>query len=105
VFRAADARSLVAPVTRRSVAPGPPLIPPDMKQCQAEKPNGQSFMTLGGGHKMVRCTAAPMWIATERKAGHDGRKGSMSLCDDCGAVMKEQLGPAACTFREIRRKS
>ena len=67
------------------------MIPIDKEMCQSEKPNGQSFMTLGGGHKMIRCKNTPTVIATETKAGSDGIKGSMTMCADCLKVANEQL--------------
>jgi hypothetical protein len=60
-----------------------PLIPPDPHQCQAEKPNGHSFMTLGGVPGLVRYTNVPSVIAAEVEADEYGRHGSMSLCGDC----------------------
>src|SRR3990170_2082902 len=72
------------------------LIPPDLKQCQAEKPNRNDFMTLGGPVGHVRCTNKPFYIATERKAP----KGSMSLCIDCQVVCEEQM-PGRVTYKEI----
>lgn len=67
------------------------MIPIDKERCQAEKPNGQSFMTLGGGHRMIRCENKPTVIATETQAGPDGLKGSMTLCDECLLVAQKQL--------------
>mgnify|MGYP000491692221 FL=1 len=67
------------------------MIPVDKDRCQAEKPNGESFMTIGGGHKMVRCSNKPTVIITETVAGKDGLFGSMSLCDDCLKVAEKQL--------------
>jgi len=78
------------------------LIPPDLKRCQAEKPNGQGPFTLGGGHKMIRCDAKPMVIATETKPGKDGAIGSMSLCGDCMVVMQKQLPRGFATFGPIK---
>jgi len=66
------------------------LIPPDKKRCQAEKPNGVNFMTLGGRREMVRCSNKPTVIITETKPGEDGQKGSMSLCPDCLIVFRDQ---------------
>ena len=63
----------------------------DKERCQAEKPNGANFMTLGGVPKMVRCENKPTVIVTETQAGSDGLKGSMCLCDDCLEVAKKQL--------------
>jgi len=59
------------------------LEPVDKERCQAEKSNGENFMTLGGGHKMIRCDNKPIVIATEAKPGVDGKKGAMSLCAGC----------------------
>lgn len=67
------------------------MIPPDLERCQAEKPNGESFMTLGGGHKMIRCDNKPTVIVTETQPGPDGKIGSMSLCTDCLKVAINQL--------------
>jgi hypothetical protein len=65
-----------------------PLIPPDPARCQAEIREG-SFMTLGP-RAFVRCTATPTVIVTEAVAGEDGQRGSMSLCDACLAMLKQQ---------------
>lgn len=80
------------------------LTPPDQKRCQAEKPNGVTFMTYGGRFEMVRCTNAPRWIATEIEIGKDGKRGGMSLCADCRAVLEMQM-PRYATFRPIRRQA
>jgi hypothetical protein len=78
------------------------LTPPDIQQCQAEKPNGNSFMTLGGATGRVRCTALPEVIVKETKKGEDGLRGSMSLCAECLEVAKKQLGET--TFKVTRIK-
>ena len=78
------------------------LVPPDKNRCQAEKPNGHSFMTLGGHPGRVRCEAAPTVIAKETKPGKDGKRGSMSLCDSCLAVMVKQCGGDSFTSKPIR---
>lgn len=67
------------------------MIPPDLGQCQAEKPDGNSFMTLGGRPGLVRCTNPPTHLVTETAPGDDGRMGSMTLCDNCLIVFKKQL--------------
>jgi hypothetical protein len=77
------------------------LTPPDLKRCQAEKPNGNTFMTLGGRPGRVRCDQLPIYIATENKAGADGQRGSMALCNDCSAVLIEQLGKDYATLTPI----
>lgn len=69
-----------------------PLTPPDPKRCQAEVPNGHSFMTLGGRPGRERCKKAPSCIIVEVAPGKDGRCGSMSLCDDCLEVFTKQVG-------------
>lgn len=78
-----------------------PLIPPDVNQCQAQKPNGNTFMTLGGRPGYVRCKEKPVVIVTENKPGRDGRKGSMSLCAACWRVMLKQLGGKFATAEPI----
>lgn len=77
------------------------LIPPDLGQCQAEKPNGHNFMTLGGRPGLERCTNTPDWIATEKQPGADGLVGSMSLCQECRDRMEVQLGADFCTFEPV----
>lgn len=79
----------------------PPLTPPDLKRCQAEKPNGHSFMTLGGVPGRVRCEDKPTVIVTEVVPGPDGRRGSMSLCHHCWAVALKQLGADSITAEPI----
>lgn len=82
--------------------PDESLIPADLTRCQAEKPNGESFMTLGGGHKMVRCENAPVWVAYETKPGPDGKRGSMSLCYPCRVVFEKQMPKGlGAIFEEI----
>jgi hypothetical protein len=78
-----------------------PLTPPDLQQCQAEKPNGNSFMTLGGRPGLERCTSKPTVIAEEALAGADGRHGSMSLCEECRKALIRQLGANYCSFTPI----
>jgi len=50
---------------------------------------------------LVRCRQIPTVVATERKPGDDGQCGSMSLCDECKAVAKKQLGPEFLNFEKI----
>lgn len=78
-----------------------PLTPPDLKRCQAEKPNGHSFMTLGGVPGRVRCEDKPTVIVTEVVPGPDGRRGSMSLCHHCWGVALKQLGAYSITAEPI----
>lgn len=59
------------------------LTTPDIGRCQAEIPNGEGPFTLGGGHKMIRCTAKPKVVLTEKEPGPDGKRGSMALCRKC----------------------
>ena len=77
------------------------LTPPDKKRCQAEKPNGYTFMTLGGVPGLERCKNKPDFICTENKPGEDGQRGSMSLCIGCASVMRKQLGRDFATIALI----
>jgi hypothetical protein len=77
-----------------------PLIPPDLERCQAEVPNDNSFMTLGGRPGHVQCPNRPIVIAYEVAPGEDGRIGSMSLCGRCMGVMQKQM-PGHCRFEGI----
>lgn len=74
------------------------LKPPDQKRCQADKPNGYTFMTLGGKPGLVRCPNKAKWIATENGTG---QRGSMSLCNECREVLIKQLGPNYATLKLI----
>lgn len=78
------------------------LSPPDPRQCQALKPNGENFMTFGGGHKMLQCKERPVWLATENHPGKDGMRGSMTLCDTCSETMKAQLGETFATLEPLK---
>jgi hypothetical protein len=64
------------------------LIPPDHEQCQAN-PNVLTWtpFSLGPMPAPVRCTARPVWLASEVVPGADGLCGSMSLCDSCANLM------------------
>lgn len=62
------------------------LIPVDRERCQAEV---RSFMTLGSGYN--RCGNKAKFIATEKKAGKDGQKGSMSLCEACRVEFEKRM--------------
>lgn len=66
------------------------LIPPDFNRCQAF-PNvaRHSPFTLGPMPKPVRCVSKPVWLAVETKAGEDGLKGSMTLCQSCAELLLE----------------
>ncbi|MAG67092.1 MAG: hypothetical protein CMK74_14680 [Pseudomonadales bacterium] len=75
--------------------------PPDLEQCQVEKPNGANFMTLGGVvGGMVRCTEKPTCIVHELKpqAG-ETQCGSMSMCTPCLLVFMQQVQPDASEYR------
>ena len=67
------------------------MIPVDKKRCQAYKPNGLNALTIGGVPKLIRCENIPTIVAIENKKGPDGKKGAMSLCNDCLEVAKKQL--------------
>ena len=67
------------------------MIPIDKDRCQTEKPNKVNHFTLGGEPKMIRCNNKPTVIATETKPNKDGIKGSMTMCDECLQVAKNQL--------------
>ena len=67
------------------------LTPPDTTRCQAEKPAGHTFMTLGGRPGgMVRCTVRPDVVIEENEPGRDGLRGAMSLCEHCLSVLRKQ---------------
>lgn len=85
------------------------LVPPDPKQCQANKltgcwPDAQHFMALGSG-EIEQCANKPCVIITEKKKNpKDGLVGSMSLCIDCWAEAIKQLGAETFTVKPIPEK-
>lgn len=81
------------------------LTPPDLERCQAEKPNGHSFMTLGGRPGRVRCDDKPTVIVTENEPGPDGQQGSMALCGHCLGVFQKQMPKDYATVSDIERKT
>ncbi len=89
---------MARPVKKKAAKP---LTPPDFDQCQAEKSNGVSFMTLVGRHEMVRCDRPPTVLIVENKPGADGRKGSMTLCDGCLAVFRKQTPKDFATVKDL----
>lgn len=69
----------------------PALIPPDMNQCQVDKPNGNNFMTFGGVVGRVRCTNRATILVKETKVDPKyGQKGSMTMCSSCFEAFKRQ---------------
>jgi len=78
------------------------VTPPDLKQCQAEKPNGNSAFTVGGIPGLVRCTNRPLFVVTETQPGPDGLRGSMSLCAECLEVFSKSLPPGYATVERIK---
>jgi hypothetical protein len=78
-----------------------PLIPPDLERCQAEKPNGHSFMTLGGVPGLERCKNKPTMVITEKVAIDSRGKGSMSLCDGCHAQFVRQMPKGTVDVQDV----
>jgi hypothetical protein len=77
------------------------LTPPDLARCQAEVPNGHSFMTLGGRPGLERCKDKPVVVIEEVVPGVDGQRGSMALCIPCWAVALKQIGAHTFWARPI----
>lgn len=77
------------------------LIPPDLKQCQGETIQRAPF-AIGGTHRRTRCANKPTAIAFQNRAGDDGNKGAMSLCDVCIPIMKKQMGDDFATVCKIK---
>lgn len=68
------------------------LIPPDIKRCQADRPNGATAFTLGGVPALVRCRNVPKFIIKESNPNpKDGLRGEMGVCAECLKVAKKQL--------------
>lgn len=77
------------------------LEPIDKARCQAEIIIPANFMEFGGVRKVVRCTKAPVIIATERQPGPDGAQGAMSLCAKCLIEFQNKLGADFATYEAI----
>lgn len=82
------------------------LVPVDYDRCQADVPNGYSFMTLGGQPGRERCREELAVIVSEDKPSKkDGLRGAMSLCKKCLAVFKKQCPDEKVTvWRKEPRK-
>jgi hypothetical protein len=74
------------------------LIPPDKKQCQTVKTLRNPW-ALGIEEREERCANKPSVIIKEKKAGADGKKGSMSLCKDCLRLAKKQFGDSVTVVK------
>lgn len=83
-----------------------PLTPPDRERCQARVPTGGPFVVGGpsgdprDGYR-VRCMNTPAVIATEMKPDTDGRRGSMSLCEECLGVFNKQMPEGFATLERL----
>ena len=70
-----------------------PLEPVSHEECQADIREAYSPFQLGAPPPRYKpCGKRPTWYARETKAGSDGQKGSMALCDECKAVCESRLG-------------
>ena len=67
-------------------------IPPDLKQCQTEIPNGNTFMTLGGVVGRTRCGNGAVYLVIENGPSEKaGLIGSMTMCRECKNVFLTQM--------------
>lgn len=78
------------------------LTPPDLERCQALRPNGHNFMTLGGRPGFEQCESKPTVIVTENELDENGQKGSMSLCASCLLQFEKQMPKNYATATPIR---
>ncbi len=68
-----------------------PLEPVSHEACQADIREAYSPFQLGAPPPRFRpCGKKPTWYARETRAGTDGRKGAMSLCDGCKIECEKQ---------------
>lgn len=79
-----------------------PLEAVDHERCQADIKSAYNPFILGGdvGGKWGRCKNKPTWYAREVVPGSDGRKGAMSLCDECKPICEKRMG-AAISFEPL----
>jgi len=78
------------------------LIPADTKICQAEIPNGNSFMTMGGVSGRVRCKNKAFIIAKEIEPQKDGLIGEMSMCENCFERFKKVMPEKKVKIKKIK---
>ena len=81
-------RSTTTPKSKK-----PALIPPDPERCQAELTTYNPFVMGGSVRQTERCKNKPGYLVSEVKPGKDGRKGAMSLCDECKRVFAKLNRP------------
>jgi hypothetical protein len=79
-----------------------PLEPVDHARCQADVRSAYNPFIMGGdvGGKWGRCKNKPKWYVREVKAGPDGRKGAMALCDECKPECEKRM-PGHATFEPL----
>lgn len=78
-----------------------PLETVNHDACQADIKGPYNPFQLGAPPPRFRpCGKKPTWYARETKAGPDGRKGAMSLCDDC-KVECEKRFDGSVTFKPL----
>jgi hypothetical protein len=70
-----------------------PLEPVDHERCQADIKSAYNPFILGGdvGGKWGRCKNKPTWYAREVEVDADGRRGAMSLCDECKVECEKRV--------------
>ncbi len=81
------------------------IEPLDVERCQAEKPNGNSFMTFGGVPGLERCKSRPAFVLVEKNPGKDGLHGAMTLCRECLTVFTKQVGMDNALAFEIKERA
>lgn len=71
-----------------------PLEPVDHERCQSDIRTTYRPFIMGGdvGGKWGRCKNKATWYAREVEPDKDGRRGSMSLCDECKPVCETRMG-------------
>ena len=67
------------------------LIPPDSTRCQCFITPAHGPFRFGPRSKPEQCSNLTTFIATEKKPGADGEKGSMSICLSCYMELVKQI--------------
>lgn len=70
-----------------------PLEPVDHARCQADIKSAYNPFIFGGdvGGKWGRCKNKPIWYAREVEVDANGRRGAMSLCDECKVECEKRV--------------
>ena len=74
---------------------------PDLARCQTETIAYNAFVMGGPTKQVERCPNKPTWVGTEVTPDKKGRRGQMSMCDDCRDIFLKDGPPGYATFEAL----